>query len=116
MNTNRNLEVGDKVCEITSHIGGTTYHFSEVARVTKTQAILKNGEKYHRQGHPYWGKDYICWDIINSYSTSHLELDRQEVRNLAAEQKHVNNVNSFWSSFKPTFEQKEKIYELFNKE
>lgn len=119
MDKNRNLEVGDKVCEVTSHISGTMYNFSEVTRVTKTQAILKNGEKYHRQGYisGFDGDTYIQWDNMKHWSISHLEMDRPILRKYATDQKHEQNINNFWHDFKPTFEQKEKIYELFkNKE
>ena len=118
MDKNRNLEVGDKVCEITSHISGTMYNFSEIARVTKTQAILKNGEKYYRSGYisGFDGATYVQWDNMNRWSSSHLDLDTPVLRREIAEQKHENDINRFWLDFNPTFEQKETIYELFNKE
>lgn len=111
------LKVGDKVFIKKHHrFNGVSYILSEVERLTKTQAVLKNGTKlineplernWEARGvfYPEYGDRYEKWWIPK-------ESDIEEMNNHLHEKKIFNWYHSNKDKF--TKEDLEKIYNLFN--
>lgn len=87
------LKVGDKVYEKTHQRYGKNvyYNFSEVERLTKTQAILSNGKKIINEpskghydnliGYPTYGNRWNKWHIVTPeiIEESNKEKTRQKI-------------------------------------
>jgi hypothetical protein len=113
----KELEVGDRVYlkilrQYSSEI--RNYLFSEVVRVTKTQAILANGIKLKREIiSSYYSSDYYA-QIGDIYSDWRIVTD--EILAEFKEWKETKEINDWFSNKVFTNEEKKQIYHIFNKE
>ena len=102
-----------EVIQTCSIISTGKYKFTEIARITKTKAITANGFEFKRNGLNTLG--IPNWQQYGNSGSYCLYLDTEELRNECKEYEHKAKVLRFYKNFEPTFEQKEQIYNLFNK-
>lgn len=116
----KELEVGDKLVLISHQKWGNNmyYNFSEVERLTKTQAILKDGTKLIKE-------PVSCYDFEKSERKERFmtygdrwrkwQFVTDSILEDAKKENHRQKVNNWFSSQKFTQEQILEIYNLFNK-
>ena len=107
------LKIGDELCHISIGRRTTYYTFSKIKRFTKTQIILENGIKLKRN--PYLNsiknvyvypqiKSYAFWQITTPELLHEFQLNEQK-----------NKVEKWFNNKDFTYEEKEMIYNMFNK-
>lgn len=103
----RILKIGDKLCQkvYRRFVGGIAYYnFSEVVRVTKTQAVLDSGIKLLREPRfDGFVKKYVYETYGDSYRT--WELETRELVEEAEEFKRISEINSWFNCKKFTQEE-----------
>lgn len=107
------LKVGDKVYSIRSHFGYTTYRFSEVERLTKTQAILESGDRLKNEPNKSRNNDEIEFKEIGA-DYSYWGLTTDEVMATYIKQQEEIKIKRWFNSHKFTQEEKETIYNILN--
>lgn len=108
------LKVGDKVCYKHYFYGELRrIEVSEVERLTKTQAILKNGDRLKNEPIECYNNKEIYYNSIG-YNTKSYELLTEENILFISNFKHEIKINNWFNLKKFTFEEKEKIYNLLN--
>lgn len=116
MKKSENLKVGDKVCQVTHSRWGDDVHyrFEEVERLTKTQAILKNGTKLINDATNSWGSGYSFMTYGDRYSI--WNITTPEIIEASKIERERQKVNSWFNKQKDLFtdEQKKQIFNLFN--
>lgn len=110
------LKVGDKVCQVTySRWDNDVYYiFEDVERLTKTQAILKNGTKLINDATNSWGSGYSFMTYGDRYSR--WNITTPEIIEAYTIEKERQKINSWFNKQKDlfTYEQKKQIFNLFN--
>ena len=111
----RQLEIGDKLYNVRQDGFGdfARYSFSEVVKLTKTLAILKNGMRLYNQPRP----SYIIEDIgycVSRKKGVHWHLvSLKAIRNAQIENEKITAHN--WFEAKEfTLQEKQLIYKEFN--
>lgn len=107
------LKVGDEVYSVRRHnFKITGYEFRKVVRLTKTMAVLKSGIKIVNE--PLKGWDKVVF--LQYGSLVHWHPSTDEARK-ESEVFYKNKKISDWFLYKEfTDEEKELIYNMFNKE
>jgi hypothetical protein len=114
------LKVGDKVCLVQRRKfgSGTSYSFSEVERLTNTQAVLKNGIKLVNEpkttGFAFNNENAVCYSVYGD-SWTKWQLTTPGIIQLAKDENKRIKISNWFSEQKFTDEQKEIIFDLFTK-
>lgn len=112
----RQLEVGDKLYNVRQDGFGdfARYSFSEVVKLTKTLAILKNGVRLYNQPRP----SYIIEDIgycISRKKGIHWHLvSLKAIRNAQVENQKIA-VHEWFEKKEFSLKEKELIYQEFRR-
>lgn len=110
----KKLEVGDKVYNI--HRDGFNdfqrYTFSEVVRLTKTLAVLKNGVRLKNQPKTSWISEDVCYSVYRNYWTYWHLTSEKAILDAKKEEEKIAAYDWFEAK---AFSMKEKliIYKLF---
>ena len=103
------LNVGDKVYYSKNYYSELNYKTSTVERLTKTQAILKNGDKIKNETNGY-NNDF---NIIGSHG--YYQLMSEEVQKEIDIILKKRKIENWFATYKFTDKEKEMVYNLFKK-
>lgn len=119
MNTPTELQIGTELVNIEIHFSSKWYTISKVVRFTPTTAILENGTIIYRNGDVR--VDYVSSEKYTSWKKkgdvwSRWQLVTYEIRREIALQNKEHKIKKWFNNFtqKPTIEDMEKVYNLFN--
>lgn len=109
------LKVGDKVYSKTyRRYGGSKikgYDFNVVERVTKTQAVLKNGAKLRKEATTDFNRLTCYSEIKDSYNQWYIVTD--EILAEFKQWKETKEINEWFEKKEFTNEEKKQIYYYF---
>ena len=109
------LKIGDEVVQIqqTRWMNQPNYIFKKVARLTKTQAVLENGDKLINEAiFPNWNKKDLVGFLIYGDRYNYYQFVTDEIIVLAKLQKQKNIVEKWFSIKNFTIKEKTTIYKL----
>lgn len=109
------LKVGDKVCRLNQGRFSkfTSYDFSEVERITSTQAILKSGHRIiNKPRKSYFGEHAEFEEYGNKYGSNWIIVTDEILAKAKIEQIKIK-ANNWFGSHKFTIEQMVTIYDKF---
>ncbi len=112
----RELEVGDKVYNVKQDGFGdfARYSFSEVEKLTKTLAILKNGIRLYNQPRPSYITEDIGYCVSRQKGVHWHLLSLKAIRKAQVENQKIAAYDWFESK-EFTLKEKMYIYEQFKK-
>jgi hypothetical protein len=109
------LKVGDKVCLVKiQRIGvGTSYSFSEVERLTKKMAVLKNGTKLINEPKTKYSNNNIPKFSEYGDSWTFWQRTTPEILEACKKEQQRNKISNWFNNRKFTDEEKAIIYNTF---
>ena len=109
------LKVGDKVCrEYQKRFSDfISYDFSEVERVTNTQAILRNGYRLINIPKKSYHRDYVEFEVYGDKYGANWAIVTDEILSRAKIEQIKIKANNWFGSHKFTIEQMVTIYDKF---
>ncbi len=112
----RNLEVGDKLYNVTQD-GFTDfarYSFSEVVALTKTLAILKNGIRLYNQPRVSYIMEDVGYSVSRKKGTHWHLVSLKAIRKAQIENEKIA-ANDWFETKEFTIQEKQLIYNEFKK-
>lgn len=108
------LKVGDRVVNVNSSTWGTHYNFSEVEKLTPTQAVLKNGVRLVNEPKRFYYNDESYSFSEKGNKWKRWELETPEILADYKLQQENITIKTWFRDHKFTPEEKKTIYELLN--
>ena len=106
------LKVGDKVCKSHNRFGTTHYTFSEVERLTNTQAVLKCNVRVKNEPRKQsWNETFSFTEIGNPYGSA-WELTTPHLISEHNKQQNDIRIKIWFRDHKFTSEEMETVYNL----
>ena len=112
----RQLDVGDKLYNVKQDGFGdfARYSFSEVVKLTKTLAVLKNGVRLYNQPRPSYIIEDVGYCVSRKRGTHWHLVSLKAIRNAQVENQKIAAYDWFESK-KFTLQEKQLIYKEFQK-
>lgn len=116
LNAMRQLEVGDKVYNVRQNGFGdfARYSFSEVVRLTKTLAILKNGVRLYNQPRPSYLIEDVGYCVSRKKGVHWHLVSLQAIRKAQIENEKIK-AHDWFETKEFTLQEKQRIYKAFQK-
>ncbi|GAB5472864.1 MAG: hypothetical protein Mars2KO_09630 [Maribacter sp.] len=112
----RQLEVGDKVYNVKQNGFGdfARYSFSEVIKLTKTLAILKNGVRLYNQPRPSYLIEEVGYCVSRKKGVHWHLVSLQAIRNAQIENEKIA-AHDWFETKEFTLQEKQRIYKAFSR-
>lgn len=112
----RQLEVGDKVYNVKQNGFGdfARYSFSEVIKLTKTLAILKNGVRLYNQPRPSYLIEEVGYCVSRKKGVHWHLVSLTAIRNAQIENEKIA-AHDWFETKEFTLQEKQRIYKAFSR-
>ncbi|PCE62644.1 pyruvate kinase [Sediminicola luteus] len=108
------LQVGDKVYNVSrdGFEDFARYSFSEVERLTKTLAVLKNGTRLFNEPRESFIMESVGYPVKGEWGTHWHKVSIQAIRQAQMEAEKIK-IHDWFEKREFSLEEKKKVFELF---